>query len=156
MGGLEAERDRSARGGPAVVVSSLASPRATQWAIFKPSQPKSMIQSSAVPDSADIPGPAPSQAAQQWLSAELLSADLKQRIAIATAAAGLEPAALCEQWLREGLERLEAQQAAAADTAASDANASDEDDDAAGAGSGRCSRRTGSRSAGPVPLPVQQ
>ena len=143
-----------------MVVSSLASPRATQWAKFKPSQPKSMIQSSPVPDSADIPGPAPSQAAQQWLSADLLSADLKQRIAIATAAADLEPAALCEQWLREGLERLEAQQAAAADTAAaaaaSDANASDEDDDAAGAGSGRCSLRTGSRSAGPVPLPVQQ
>ncbi len=153
MGGLEAERDRSARGGPAVVVSSLASPRATQWAKFKPSQPKSMIQSSPLPDPADTAGPAPSQAARQWLSAELLSADLKQRIAIATAAAGLEPAALCEQWLREGLERLEAQQAAAADTAA---NASDEDDDAAGAGSGRCSLRTGSRSAGPVPLPVQQ
>ena len=117
-----------------------------------------MTPSSPVPDPADTPGPAPSQAAQQWLSADLLSADLKQRIAIATAAADLEPAALCEQWLREGLERLEAQQAAAADTAAaaaaSDANASDED--AAGAGSGRCSLRTGSRSAGPVPLPVQQ
>jgi hypothetical protein len=109
-----------------------------------------------VPDPDNTPGPAPSHAAQQWLSAEL-----KQRVAIATAAADVDPAALCEQWVSEGLARLEAQQAPASATpsatpsgaasdAASDADACD------AAGSGRCSLRTGSRSAGPVPLPVQQ
>jgi hypothetical protein len=43
----------------------------------------------------------------------------------------------CRLWVREGLERLEAEQAAA---------------DAAG----RCSLRTGTCTAGPVPLQVQQ
>ncbi len=133
------EKDSGAKGGPAVVMNSLGGPKGRQWPQFNPSPPKAMTPASPVPDPADTAKPAPSHAAQPWLSAEL-----KQRVAIATAAAGLEPAALCEQWVRDGLERLEAQLAAACD------------DDAAAAGSGRCSLRTGSRSAGPVPLPVQQ
>jgi hypothetical protein len=65
--------------------------------------------------------------------------DLQHRLRLAAAASGMTPAALIEQWLREGLERFEARQPL-------------EDPD----GSGRCSLRTGTCSLGPVPLPVQQ
>lgn len=68
-----------------------------------------------------------------------LAHDLRQRVAEAAAAAGLSMAAICDQWVQEGLERYEAQRPS-------------EDQD----GSGRCSLRTGTCSIGPVPLPVQQ
>jgi hypothetical protein len=87
--------------------------------------------SSPVPDASFSPsGPSPLQG---------LEDDLRRRLDRAAAASGMTVAALCEQWLREGLERFEAHQAA-------------EDPD----GSGRCSLRTGTCSLGPVPLPVQQ
>lgn len=73
-----------------------------------------------------------SQAAPAWLSA-----DLQARLERAAAAAAESPEALCQQWLREGLERFEALEAAAI-------------------AAGRCSLRTGSCSTGPLPLPVQQ
>lgn len=68
-----------------------------------------------------------------------LEGDLHHRVGQAAAASGMTVAAICEQWVREGLEHFEAHQAA-------------EDSD----GSGRCSLRTGTCSLGPVPLPVQQ
>lgn len=68
-----------------------------------------------------------------------LAGDLRLGLDKAAAARGMTAAAICEQWLRDGLERFEALQAAA------------ERD-----GSGRCSLRTGTSSLGPVPLPVQQ
>ncbi|MEB3317359.1 MAG: hypothetical protein VKO39_04385 [Cyanobacteriota bacterium] len=70
---------------------------------------------------------------------EWLEGDLRRRLRRAAAASGMTEAAVCEQWLREGLERFEAQPPA-------------EEAD----GSGRCSLRTGTCSLGPVPLPVQQ
>jgi hypothetical protein len=66
-----------------------------------------------------------------------LSGELLQRIERAVALSGQSPEAACEQWVRGGLEQLEAQQAAAA-------------------AAGRCSLRLGTATVGPVPLPVQQ
>jgi hypothetical protein len=74
----------------------------------------------------------PSQAPDNAADAAALSA----RIAAAAAHAGIAEATLRERWLREGLERFEAQHGLE--------------------GSGRCSVRTGTRTVGPVPLPVQQ
>ena len=68
-----------------------------------------------------------------------LTGDLHRRVLAAAAASGLSVAAVCEQWVRQGVEHFEAHQAAG-------------DPD----GSGRCSLRTGTCSLGPVPLPVQQ
>ncbi|MFM7641302.1 MAG: hypothetical protein ACKO45_07100 [Cyanobium sp.] len=68
-----------------------------------------------------------------------LGADLWQRVDQVATARGMTVAAVCEQWVKEGLDRYEAQRAS-------------EDPD----GSGRCSLRTGTCSIGPVPLPVQQ
>lgn len=72
--------------------------------------------------------------ALDWLGGEL-----HHRVSHAAVASGMSVAAICEQWVREGLEHFEAHQAAG-------------DPD----GSGRCSLRTGTRSMGPIPLPVQQ
>ena len=68
-----------------------------------------------------------------------LTGDLHRRVLAAAAASGLSVAAVCEQWVRQGVEHFEAHQAAG-------------DPD----GSGRYSLRTGTCSLGPVPLPVQQ
>jgi hypothetical protein len=68
-----------------------------------------------------------------------LGGDLQHRVHLAAAACGMPVAAVCEQWVREGLERFEAHHPG-------------EDPD----GSGRCSLRTGTCTLGPVPLPVQQ
>jgi hypothetical protein len=70
-------------------------------------------------------------------SLEWLDLDLQQRLAEAACSAGLDATEACKLWVREGLERLEADQAAAE-------------------AAGRCSLRTGSCTTGPVPLPVQQ
>jgi hypothetical protein len=72
--------------------------------------------------------PAPDDAAE--------AAALSARIAAAAAHAGIAEATIRERWLREGLERFEAQHGLE--------------------GSGRCSVRTGTCTVGPVPLPVQQ
>lgn len=68
-----------------------------------------------------------------------LDGALRRRLHLAAEASGMTEAALCELWMRESLERFEAQHPV-------------EDPD----GSGRCSLRTGTCSLGPVPLPVQQ
>jgi hypothetical protein len=68
-----------------------------------------------------------------------LAGELHHRVGQAAAASGMSVAAICEQWVREGLEHFEDHQAAG-------------DSD----GSGRCSLRTGTRSVGPISLPVQQ
>ncbi len=78
--------------------------------------------------------PAPLSPEPSWLGEELA-----RRVTLAAAASGMTVAAVCEQWVREGVERFEAHRPA-------------EDPDH----SGRCSLRTGTHSAGPVPLPVQQ
>lgn len=62
---------------------------------------------------------------------------LRSRVEQAAAHAGLSVAEACEQWLLQGLEQAEHQQAAAE-------------------AAGRCSLRTGNCTTGPVPLPVQQ
>ena len=82
------------------------------------------------------PSPAPASSAPEpaWLPG-----DLQHRVRQAAAASGMSVAALCQQWVREGLEHFEAHQ-----------TSGDPD------GSGRCSLRTGTSSLGPVPLPVQQ
>lgn len=80
---------------------------------------------------------APLAASPTPVSLEWLDHDLQQRLAEAAGGAGMDAIEACRVWVREGLERLEAEQAAA---------------DAAG----RCSLRTGTCTAGPVPLPVQQ
>lgn len=66
----------------------------------------------------------------------LAGEDLSARLAAAAAHAGSSEAALCREWLREGLERFEALHGLQ--------------------GAGRCSLRTGTCTVGPVPLPVQQ
>lgn len=71
------------------------------------------------------------------LGAVPLAAELQQRLQRAAAGAGLSPDLLAAQLLSAGLERFEAEQAAAL-------------------AAGRCSLRTGSCTAGPLPLPVQQ
>ena len=68
---------------------------------------------------------------------EWLDLDLQQRLAEAAGSTGLDATEACKLWVREGLERLEAEQAAAE-------------------AAGRCSLRTGTCTTGPVPLPVQQ
>jgi len=70
-------------------------------------------------------------------SLEWLDLDLRQRLAEAAGSTGLDATEACKIWVREGLERLEAEQAAAE-------------------AAGRCSLRTGTCTTGPVPLPVQQ
>lgn len=83
---------------------------------------------------ASLPGGVCSMPEPAWLGG-----DLQHRVHLAAAASGISVAALCEQWVREGVERFEVHHPA-------------EDPD----GSGRCSLRTGTCSLGPVPLPVQQ
>ena len=85
------------------------------------------------PIPAAVPGPS-SGPEPAWLVG-----DLQHRVHQAAAACGMSVSAVCEQWVREGVERFEAQHSA-------------EDPD----GSSRCSLRTGTYSLGPVPLPVQQ
>jgi hypothetical protein len=85
------------------------------------------------------PGAKPDAEVMTGSAAEWLSGDLKRRVTVAAESAGMSLAAVCEQWVREGLERFEAHHAS-------------HDPD----GSGRCSLRTGSCTIGPVPLPVQQ
>jgi hypothetical protein len=80
---------------------------------------------------------APSPASPAPASLEWLDLDLRQRLAEATGSTGLDATEACKIWVREGLERLEAEQAAAE-------------------AAGRCSLRTGTCTTGPVPLPVQQ
>ncbi|MFN9546777.1 MAG: hypothetical protein ACK6AD_06865 [Cyanobacteriota bacterium] len=96
------------------------------------SSPSAVVGADQAPSS-----PRPTEAGTPELA--WLEGDLRQRLHRAADATGRSVAAVCEQWLREGLERFEAQQLAA-------------DVDS----SGRCSLRTGARSLGPVPLPVQQ
>jgi hypothetical protein len=62
---------------------------------------------------------------------------LRSRVEAAAAHAGLSVAEACEQWLLQGLEQAEHERALAE-------------------AAGRCSLRTGTCTAGPVPLPVQQ
>ncbi len=66
-------------------------------------------------------------------SLDWLDHDLRQRLTQAAGITGMDAMEACAQWVREGLERFEAEQAA-----------------------GRCSLRIGSWTTGPVPLPVQQ
>jgi len=80
---------------------------------------------------------APSPASPAPASLEWLDLDLRQRLAEAAGSTGLDAMEACKIWVREGLERLEAEQAAAE-------------------AAGRCSLRTGTCTTGPVPLPVQQ
>jgi hypothetical protein len=80
---------------------------------------------------------APSPASPASALLEWLDLDLQQRLAQAAGSAGLDATEACKHWVREGLERLETEQAAAE-------------------AAGRCSLRTGTCSTGPVPLPVQQ
>jgi hypothetical protein len=70
-----------------------------------------------------------------------LSDNLRERVETAAAARGLDPAALCEQWVLAAVTTFEQQHGLYP---------------GAGSGDGRCSIRTGSRTLGPVPLPVQQ
>ena len=70
-----------------------------------------------------------------------LSESLRNRVQIAASARGLDPADLCEQWVLAAVTSFEHQHGL---------HPGD------GTGSGRCSLRTGSRTLGPVPLPVQQ
>ena len=70
-----------------------------------------------------------------------LSGSLRDRVQAAASARGLDPATLCEQWVLAGVTSFEQQHGL---------HPGD------GSGSGRCSLRTGSRTLGPVPLPVQQ
>jgi hypothetical protein len=108
----------------------MASRPATQTAnIMEKAPEKAAEQSGAAPEAV-----MPTASAAEWLNG-----DLKRRVAVAAESAGMSLAALCEQWVREGLERFEAHHAPI-------------DPD----GSGRCSLRTGSCTIGPVPLPVQQ
>jgi hypothetical protein len=95
-----------------------------------PTPRPAMTASSAISLAPSLASPAPA-------SLEWLDLDLQQRLALAAGSAGLDATEACKLWVREGLERLEAEQAAA-ETA------------------GRCSLRTGSCTTGPVPLPVQQ
>ncbi len=98
-----------------------------------PSSP-SPAATGATPAAADAPAEPPETFAWQGLDGEL-----RHRLQRAAQACGMSVAAVCEQWLREGVERFEAHHPV-------------EDPD----GSGRCSLRTGTSSLGPVPLPVQQ
>lgn len=89
-----------------------------------------MTASSAISLAPSLASPAPA-------SLEWLDLDLQQRLALAAGGAGLDATEACKLWVLEGLERLEAEQAAAE-------------------AAGRCSLRTGTCTTGPVPLPVQQ
>jgi hypothetical protein len=80
---------------------------------------------------------APSPASPAPANLTWLDHDLQQRLAQAAGSAGIDLNEACSRWVREGLERLEAEQAAAE-------------------AAGRCSLRTGSCTTGPVPLAVQQ
>ena len=80
---------------------------------------------------------APSPASPAPANLEWLDLDLRQRLTEAAGSTGLDAMEACKLWVREGLERLEAEQAAAE-------------------AAGRCSLRTGSCTTGPVPLPVLQ
>jgi hypothetical protein len=80
---------------------------------------------------------APSAASPAPASLDWLDHDLRQRLTRAAGITGMDATEACAQWVREGLERFEAEQAAAE-------------------AAGRCSLRIGSCTTGPVPLPVQQ
>ena len=80
---------------------------------------------------------APSSTSPAPASLDWLAHDLRQRLSKAAGSAGMDATEACKLWVREGLERLEAEQAAAE-------------------AAGRCSLRTGTCTTGPVPLPVQQ
>jgi hypothetical protein len=99
------------------------------------------MEASAFPGSAMTASPAvspgPSTASPAPASLDWLDHDLRQRLAEVAGSAGLDATETCKLWVREGLERLEAEQAAAE-------------------AAGRCSLRTGTCTTGPVPLPVQQ
>jgi len=99
------------------------------------------MESIALPGSAMTASPAlspaPSPASPAPANLEWLDHNLQQRLAQAAGSAGMDMNEACSRWVREGLERLEAEQAAAE-------------------AAGRCSLRTGSCTTGPVPLPVQQ
>jgi hypothetical protein len=99
-----------------------------------PSSPSADTAGSAPSTPAALQAPPAGTPALEWLEG-----DLRRRVHQAAETCGMTVAAVCEVWLREGLERFEGQQAV---------------DDSDGAG--RCSLRTGTRSVGPVPLPVQQ
>lgn len=73
----------------------------------------------------------------QAVASVALDPELLQRVVSAVAQTGQSLEGACEQWVRAGLEQLEAQLAAAAS-------------------SGRCSVRLGTATVGPVPLPMQQ
>jgi hypothetical protein len=83
------------------------------------------LSSTAAPEASPVADPA-------WLQGAL-----RTRVEAAAAHLGLSVAEACEQWLLQGLEQAEHQQALAE-------------------AAGRCSLRTGTCTAGPVPLPVQQ
>jgi len=67
-----------------------------------------------------------------------LAPELQQRLATAAEAQGASVSALCQQWIIEGLERLETSQELLPESSA------------------RCSVRTGLYGPGPTPLPLQQ
>lgn len=67
-----------------------------------------------------------------------LSTDCQRRLSAAALRQGATESALCQQWILEALERHEA-------TLVTDSE-----------GEGRCSVRTGIRTTGPTPLPLQQ
>lgn len=96
-------------------------------------RPSAPLAAMTVASTSTAPGSS-TAAAPTWLLG-----DLHHRVGQAAAASGMSVEAICEQWVREGLEHFEAHQAAG-------------DPD----GSGRCSLRTGTCSLGPIPLPVQQ
>ena len=80
---------------------------------------------------------APSAASPAPARLEWLDDDLRRRLAEVAGSTGMDATEACRLWVREGLERLEAELAAAE-------------------AAGRCSLRTGTCTTGPVPLPVQQ
>ena len=84
-----------------------------------------------------IASPGPGQAGSGAMDLSWLNDGLRQRVEAAATHAGLSVAEACEGWLLHGLEAAE-QQRSLSEAA------------------GRCSLRTGTCTAGPVPLPVQQ
>jgi hypothetical protein len=116
------------------LVPSLGRQRRTAAMTVAPSShPNGNSLSTAETASSSLPQH-PSASEPAWLGA-----DLRQRVEQAATATGMTVAAVCEQWVKEGLDRYESQRPS-------------EDPD----GSGRCSLRTGTCTIGPVPLPVQQ
>lgn len=116
------------------------------WNLPWPSvRPPAMTVAPSNPSSADQ---GPAESAQDRLARSFpadgtppawLTGDLQARVHQVAHVTGMTAAAVCERWVREGLERFEALQTPELLD-----------------GSGRCSLRTGTSSIGPVPLPVQQ